>query len=126
MTLLRNTFALILGAMLAGALTFPAAPASQTRDQGWTDLMADTLSAWKEPQGDWQQVASVELDPTNNKKFVAREGKGVWYNGVKGRTANLFSKQKFADVELHVEFNIPRGSYSGIKFHGHYEIQICD
>ena len=84
------------------------------------------LAAWKTPHGDWTQIADVELDPKNPKKLLAKDGKGVWYNGPKGRTANLFSKQKFGDVEVHLEFNIPKGSNSGIKFHGHYEIQIYD
>jgi Domain of Unknown Function (DUF1080) len=90
------------------------------------ELMPGNLSAWKAPTGDWTEVAGVELDPKNPKKLVAKEGKGVWYNGPKGRTSNLFSKQKFADIEVHLEFNIPKGSNSGIKFHGHYEIQIYD
>src|SRR6266516_1751770 len=90
------------------------------------DMMADNLDVWKTPHGDWTQVAGVALDPKNAKKLVAQDGKGVWYNGPKGRTANLHSKQKFADVEVHLEFNIPKGSNSGIKFHGHYEIQILD
>ena len=29
-------------------------------------------------------------------------------------------------MEVHLEFVIPKGSNSGIKFHGHYEIQIID
>jgi hypothetical protein len=90
------------------------------------DLLPGNLAAWKDPHGDWTEVADVEIDPKNPKKLVAKEGKGAWYNGPKGRTANLFSKQKFADVEVHLEFNIPKGSNSGIKFHGHYEIQILD
>ncbi len=90
------------------------------------DLAAADLAAWRTPHGEWTQVAGVELDPKYPRKFVAKEGTGVWYNGVKGRTANLYSKQTFADIELHMEFNIPKGSNSGIKFHGHYEIQIDD
>ncbi len=93
---------------------------------GWRDLMPDNLAAWKEPVGDWQQIGAVELDPKNPRKFTAKEGKGVWYNGPKGNAKNLFSKEKFADVEIHLEFNVPKGSNSGIKFHGHYEVQILD
>ena len=124
MNVIRNLFVLVLGTTLA-AVPFFAAPGCQT-EKGWIELMADDLSAWKEPHGDWQHVADIQLDPKNNKKFVAKAGEGVWYNGAKGRTNNLYSKKKFADVELYVEFNIPKGSNSGIKFHGHYEIQILD
>ena len=98
----------------------------QTKDAAAIDLLADKLAAWKEPHGDWHEVDDVEIDPKNPKKFIAKEGKGVWYNGPKGNARNLFSKQKFADVEIHLEFNIPKGSNSGIKFHGHYEVQILD
>ncbi len=99
---------------------------SRAGESAGIDMLADNLSAWKGTHGDWKEVGGVELDAKNIKKFVPKDGKGVWYNGPKGRTANLFSKQKFADVELHIEFNVPKGSNSGIKFHGHYEIQILD
>jgi hypothetical protein len=93
-------------------------------DQGWVDLSADGLEAWRTPQGDWRNVADVALDPDSPRKFVGKEGKGVWLNTSKAR--NLYTKQKFADVELHLEFNLPKGSNSGVKFHGHYEIQLYD
>lgn len=102
-----------------------AANAQEAKDNQ-IDLLAEKLAAWKEPHGDWQEVGGVELDPKNPRKFLAREGKGVWYNGPKGNAKNLFTKQKFADVEIHLEFNIPKGSNSGIKFHSHYEVQILD
>ena len=121
-----RSFVCILGITLASTLTFLGSAPAQPKDAGWIELMHDSLAAWKEPFGDWQQVAGVELDAKNPKKFVAKPGKGVWYNGPKGNARNLFSKQKFADVEIHLEFNVPKGSNSGIKFHGHYEIQILD
>jgi hypothetical protein len=114
----------IIGTLL-GVVTFLGSASSQTKDSP-LDMTGADLAAWKTPHGDWTQVADVELDPKNAKKLLAKDGKGVWYNGPKGRTANLLSKQKFGDVEVHLEFNIPKGSNSGIKFHGHYEIQIYD
>ena len=105
---------------------FASVGAAQGQTKDALDMFADNLAAWKTPHGEWAEVAGVEVDPTNAKKFVAKEGKGIWYNGIKGRAANLYSKQKFADVEVHLEFNMPKGSNSGIKFHGHYEIQLCD
>ena len=120
LTTLRNAAACTLCAVL---ILFGTA-SGQTKDA--IELMPGELSAWKGPHGEWTEVGGVEIDPKNPRKFVAKEGKGVWYNGPKGRTANLYSKQKFADVEVHLEFNVPKGSNSGIKFHGHYEIQILD
>jgi Domain of Unknown Function (DUF1080) len=119
---MKSIFCMMAATLFSTA--FLATASGQTKDP--LELLPGNLSAWKEPVGDWTEVGGVELDPKNSKKFVAKEGKGVWFNGPKGRTANLLSKQKFGDVEVHLEFNIPKGSNSGIKFHGHYEIQIYD
>jgi len=53
-------------------------------------------------------------------------GHGILVNGRKGRTVDLITKQKFRDVEVHLEFLIPKSSNSGVKFEGLYEIQILD
>ncbi len=47
-------------------------------------------------------------------------------NGEKGRASDLYTKERYGDIEIHLEFYIPKGSNSGVKFHGLYEIQICD
>lgn len=40
--------------------------------------------------------------------------------------SNLISNQKFQDFKLHVEFQYPEGSNSGIYLRGRYEVQIED
>src|SRR4051794_2628754 len=107
-------------------LTALLAPAARAADNDWKDLLAKDLDAFKTPHGDWTAVADVSLDEKNPRKFVAKEGKGAYYNAPKGRTNNLYSKDKYGDLEVHLEFVVPKGSNSGIKFHGHYEIQIMD
>jgi hypothetical protein len=95
-------------------------------EKAWQDVFAKGLDAFKTPYGAWTEVASVSLDEKNPKLFQAKEGKGVFYNGAKGRTTNIYTKDKYGDLEVHFEFMIPKGSNSGVKFHGHYEIQIID
>ncbi|MFN4261442.1 MAG: DUF1080 domain-containing protein [Gemmataceae bacterium] len=97
-------------------------------DKPWQVLLGPGrgLEAWQEPTGDWQQVGGLKLDADNPRLFVAEPGEGIWYNGPKGRTRDLLSKTKFGDIEAHVEFLIPKGSNSGVKFQGLYEIQIHD
>ena len=94
----------------------------------WTDLFANRLEAFRGPKlGDWFTATEVALDPKNPKLLSAKEGKGeIWVNGPKGRTNDLFTKEKFGDVEVHLEFMVAKNSNSGIKFHGHYEVQIFD
>jgi hypothetical protein len=95
-------------------------------EQAWTPLLIKGLDAFKAPHGEWQQIGAIALDPANPRKFAIKEGTAAWYNGPKGRTNNLYSKQRYGDLEVSLEFMMSKGSNSGIKFHGHYEIQICD
>jgi hypothetical protein len=112
----------IVGSLLA--LFVVVAGPGRSAEEDWIDL--SKLEAWKGPTGDWFLAESVEVDPQNPRKLVGKPGKDILVNGPKGSTKNLLSKQSFQDVEAHVEFLIPKGSNSGVKFLGLYEIQITD
>lgn len=96
----------------------------QPQEKGWLDLMS--LEAWKKPSDKWIVAADAGLHPDNPRLLLAKPGQGILVNGVKGLANNLISKEAFGDVELHLEFLISQRSNSGVKFHGHYEIQIND
>ena len=85
-----------------------------------------TLDAWKGPLNNWEEVASVEINPKNENGLIAKPGSGVIYNGPAGRALNLITKEEYGDVEVSLEFNIPKGSNSGIKLEEVYEVQIID
>jgi hypothetical protein len=95
----------------------------QTQDRSWADLT--NLDAWKKP-GKWFTADDVALDPDNAKKLAGKPGKRMLLNGPTGRTNDLLSKEEYGDVEIELEFFIAKGSNSGVKFHGVYEIQILD
>ena len=116
----------ILATVPALFLLAAAGPVPAGDDKDWIDLFAHDLGAFKTPRGDWLDVGDVRLDPHNPRKFVTEPGKGVHFTNGKAAGKNLYTKQKLGDVELHLEFNLPQGSNSGVKFHGHYEIQLCD
>lgn len=109
-------------------LTLVVAWPGHADDKNWIDLTpADKpFDAWEAPSKEWVLADSVSLDPDNARKLAFKEGKGILVNGVKGRTRDLITKEKFTDVEVHVEFLIPKGSNSGVKLMGLYEIQIVD
>jgi hypothetical protein len=107
-------------------LLLPLAAAAQDKPK-WIELFdSDKLEAWKDPSADWTAAGDVGLDPENPRKLAAKPGKGVFFNGPKGRTKNLVTKEEFQDLEVHVEFLIPQKSNSGVKLMGLYEIQIFD
>lgn len=109
--------------LLIGALSI----AGRSAESNWIDLSGGKeLSAWKAPTGAWQIAGSAELDPANPKLLVSKPGVGVLVNGPKGMAPDILTKESFGDVEVHLEFMVPKGSNSGIKFEGHYEIQIFD
>jgi hypothetical protein len=85
-----------------------------------------SLDSWKPEKNGWSTVGSVSINSDNSKLLSAESGEGMFYNGPTGRAINLLSKQVFGDVSLHLEFCIPKGSNSGVKLNGQYEIQIAD
>lgn len=94
---------------------------------GWTILSTPDFKAWRgKPTKKWRTAKEVHLDGKNPRKLEMKPGEGIIVTGLKGRGGNLYSKKKFGDIELHMEFLIPKRSNSGVKFHGHYEIQIMD
>lgn len=84
------------------------------------------LSAFREPLGDWLIAGEAFLDPQDEKKLAWKSGTGAVVNGPKGRTNHLVTKAEFGDVELHVEFMVPKDSNSGVYLQGRYEIQVLD
>ena len=84
------------------------------------------LSGWRPPHGDWQMAEGVTLDSAKPEAFAITPGLGVMVNGATGRTANLMTEAEFGDVELHVEFCVPKHSNSGIYLQGRYEVQVYD
>lgn len=108
------------------ALLLPLLAASAAdNDRNWMDLSKD-FDAWAKPAPEWQMVGSVELDAQNPKRLASKPGNGIMLNGPKGTARDLVSKEKFADIEAHVEFAVPKGSNSGVKLESLYEIQIYD
>ena len=97
------------------------------QEANWVDLISGAdLNAWRRPSGKWETVGLVTSPPRSPRRLVAVPGTGTIYNGMEGRTRDLLSKREFGDVEVHVEFMVPRQSNSGIYLMGRYEVQVLD
>lgn len=117
--------------LLLAALTLhlDAAAAAAEGDEGWIDLLAEheLAKTWAAPLGDWCRTKEITLDAEQPKRFKFMPGPGpIIVNGTKGNTRNLVTRGRWGDLEVQVEFMIPKGSNSGVKLQGLYEIQILD
>jgi hypothetical protein len=84
------------------------------------------LTEWRVPTGEWLIAGAVGLNPTNSKLLLITPGQGLLVNGSQGRTVDPITQDEFGDLELHVEFCIPKNSNSGVYLMGRYEVQIYD
>jgi hypothetical protein len=93
----------------------------------WLELTGPKAAdVWKGKTDGWSLVDTVKLDADNPRRLLFDGTGPIWINGTKGNAPNLVTRQSFGDCELHLEFMLPKGSNSGVKFHGHYEIQLFD
>lgn len=111
------------------AVGIAAASTDESADTAWVEIIS--------PQGpvgvakigrDIVHCGDVKLKP-NSKGLEAIAGQGVVASLGKqgfGEHQNLFSREKFGDCELELEFLIAKGSNSGVKLQGRYEIQLYD
>lgn len=113
LSLLPFLFALFI-LPLAGRAEKPAAP-----------LQLLALDAWTET-GKWAKAGAIQGNTQEKKWKSVTLGDAILYNGAEGKTTNMTSKSDHGDVELEIEFMIPKSSNSGIYLMGRYEIQILD
>jgi hypothetical protein len=92
------------------------------------------LTGWKFRGGEaaakrskWTVTGKLMLDPKMPTRFTGlTEAGGILVNAGDGRGVDILTEREHGDCELHVEFNVPKGSNSGIYFQGKYEVQILD
>ncbi|HJN14046.1 MAG TPA: DUF1080 domain-containing protein [Armatimonadota bacterium] len=94
----------------------------------WIQLFGGTsLDGWTVPgEHEWRVAGAVRPTADDPKLFGIEPGEGVFVNGDTGRTKNILTELEHGECELHIEFNVPRGSNSGVYLMGHYEIQVLD
>jgi len=122
---------LVLAALV---LTYPASVGAQDTqpadgvavvEAGWVELVNDQGAIGMAKVGQSMTQCSDVSVVSGSKKLTAVEGTGV-LAALKKISKNVFSKQSFGDCEVQLEFLIGKGSNSGIKLQGLYEVQLYD
>ena len=110
----------------------PPGQLSYRTEDGWMPLLnGKDLTGWHSQDGrpsEWFTTGSSLPNWQENATGIRADHTpgGTILNGVKGKAANLVTDKKFGDLEIHLEFLIPKGSNSGVYLHGLYEVQIRD
>lgn len=98
---------------------------------GWKPLLAGkNFDGWltrENKPNEWFTSPAAAIDPSDPKALAARKGPGPdIVNSLAGKAVDLYTEEKFGDVEIYVEWVIPKGSNSGVYLQGLYEMQIFD
>ncbi len=72
----------------------------------------------------WQSVGKVTSNPFSDNQFAIEDGSGIIVCTRNGDHLDLGIEH--GDLELEIDFMVPKGSNSGIYFQGRYEVQILD
>jgi hypothetical protein len=132
----RRITGALLGGLLSLSLTTHVVWAGEpVGSASWRPLFnGKDLAGWKFRNPDakkvWVVCDDVRLDPNDPRRLVP-VGKGgspdaVMLCGDDGRGSDLMTAEDFTDYELHLEFNVPKGSNSGVYNRGLFEIQVFD
>lgn len=95
-------------------------------ENGWVELIGDNgaVGISNIKQGVTQCGGVSVADGSH--VLTVNDGNGVLAAPKRVKNGNVFSKQAFGDCEVQLEFLIGKGSNSGIKLQGLYEVQLYD
>lgn len=86
-----------------------------------------SLDGFRPVSANWQIAGGVTADRTKDRDLSTVAGSGVLVNlPGDGARQNLFTDWEHGDIDLQLEFLMPKGSNSGIYLQGRYEIQLFD
>lgn len=91
------------------------------------EMNLDDLTAFRSPGDNWLITGNVQSDYQTEYSMEVTDGTGILVNPDMDHTGeNMFTEIEHGDIELKIEFLVPKGSNSGIYLQGRYEVQILD
>jgi len=90
-------------------------------------LSLDNLEAFRSTGRNWSIAGNVQSDYLTEHSMDILEGEGVLVNSSsEEENEHIFTEIEHGDIELRLQFLVPKRSNSGIYFQGRYEAQILD
>lgn len=100
---------------------------SYAQSAGTTQVRLDDLSSFKNPPANWSVAGSVSSDLNKMNSLTKKSGTGILVNITdQKKNEDIFTNLQHGDIDLSVDFMMPKGSNSGIYLQGRYEIQLLD
>ncbi len=85
------------------------------------------MSEFQSTTQNWSMMGNVYSDFTQELHIKTKQGTGILVNQPTSEHLDpIFSTFQHGDIELDLEFMMPKGSNSGIYFQSRYEIQLLD
>ncbi|MFH5883319.1 family 16 glycoside hydrolase [Halalkalibaculum sp. DA3122] len=91
-------------------------------------VLLDDLSYFEDPAGSWQLAGGVTASLDEDNAISISGGEGILVNnpGDPHQGEDLYTRLQHGDIDLSLEYMMPRGSNSGIYLQGRYELQLHD
>lgn len=127
-----NTFISII--CILGLIT-ACSPSNDQKDYGSANTVSvpmqqftlEQLEEFRPTSENWSIAGNVQSDYEIEGSMNLFDGTGVLVNNPDDdNRQNIFTEFEHGDLELKLEFLVPRGSNSGIYLQGRYEVQILD
>jgi len=102
-------------------------PTSTQTTLPYETIALTSTASFQDTDENWQTAGNVYANHTEDRHLEKYDGTGILVNlPSEEHKGNLFSTFEHADVELELDFMMPKGSNSGIYLQSRYEIQLFD
>ena len=90
-------------------------------------LSLNDLSAFQSTSQNWQIAGEIYADWQTDQSLELTDGAGILVNKPTPEAkGNIRTTWEHGDLDLEIDFLVPKGSNSGIYLQGRYELQILD
>lgn len=133
---MRNFFWLCVMGMLLAPACSPVSDATVSEAEEaaeaptelpFSTIVLDDLTSFQPTAANWSVVAQVKSDYTQQHHIETTPGTGVLVNqNDDTNRGHLYTSWEHGDLDIYLEFMMPKGSNSGIYLQGRYEVQLLD
>jgi hypothetical protein len=91
------------------------------------EFKLENLSEFKNPSTNWVIAGDISSDYTKPYDIQVVSGKGILVNKqTEAAKGDIFTNFEHGDLDLELEFMMPKNSNSGLYFQSRYELQLLD